>query len=67
MILTLSPGPKEDVTHLFLVCARALALPGCLVLVAQLVKNPPAMKEIQETQIQFLGWEDPLEEGTATH
>ena len=27
-------------------------------LVAQLVKNPPAM---QETLVQFLGWEDPLE------
>ena len=27
-------------------------------LVAQLVKNPPAM---QETPVQFLGWEDPLE------
>ena len=33
-------------------------------LVAQLVKNPPAM---QETYIQSLGWEDPLEEGMATH
>ena len=29
-----------------------------------LVKNPPAM---QETWVQFLGWEDPLENGTATH
>ena len=33
-------------------------------LVAQLVKNPPAM---QETWVKFLGWEDPLEEGVATH
>ena len=32
-------------------------------LVAQLVKNLPA---ILETWVQFLGWEDPLEEGTAT-
>ena len=32
-------------------------------LVAQMVKNPPA---IQETWVQFLGWEDPLEEGMAT-
>ena len=64
MILTLSPGPKEDVTHLFLVCARALALPGSLALVAQLVKNPPAM---QETWVQSLGREDPLEKGKATH
>ena len=32
--------------------------------VAQLVKNPPAM---QETLVQFLGQEDPLEKGMATH
>ena len=31
---------------------------------AQTVENLPAM---QETQVQFLGWEDPLEKGTATH
>ena len=29
-------------------------------LVAQLIKNLPAM---QETQVQFLVWEDPLEKG----
>ena len=33
-------------------------------LVAQLVKNLSAM---WETCIQLLGWEDPLEEGMATH
>ena len=33
-------------------------------LAAHTVKNPPAM---QETQIQSLGWEDPLEKGMATH
>ena len=33
-------------------------------LVAQLVKNPPAMQEIL---VRFLGWEDPLEKGSATH
>ena len=32
--------------------------------VAQAVKNLSAM---QETQVQSLGWEDPLEKGTATH
>ena len=32
--------------------------------VAQKVKNLPAMLE---TQVQFLGWEDPLEEEMATH
>ena len=31
---------------------------------AQLAKNPPAM---QETPVQFLGREDPLEKGEATH
>ena len=31
---------------------------------AQTVKNPPAM---QETWVQSLVWEDPLEEGMATH
>ena len=31
------------------------------------VKNPPAIKEIQETQVLSLGQEDPLEEGMATH
>ena len=33
-------------------------------LMVQLVKNPPAMRE---TWVQSLGWEDPLEKGTATH
>ena len=33
-------------------------------LVTQLVKNPPAMLE---TWVQSLGWEDPLEKGSATH
>ena len=31
---------------------------------AQWVKNPLAM---QETQVQFLGWEDPLEKELAAH
>ena len=32
-----------------------------------LVKNLPIMQELQETQVQSLGEEDPLEEGKATH
>ena len=32
--------------------------------VAQMVKNPPT---IWETWVLSLGWEDPLEEGMATH
>ena len=44
-------------------------LPNCTLLlgcplVAQLVKNPPAM---WETWVLSLGWEDPLEKGKATH
>ena len=35
-----------------------------LSLVDKRVKNPPAM---QETWVQSLGWEDPLEEGMADH
>ena len=31
---------------------------------AQMVKNLPAMRE---TWVPSLGWEDPLEEGVATH
>ena len=33
-------------------------------LVAQLMKNPPA---VRETQFWSLVWEDPLEKGSATH
>ena len=33
-------------------------------LVAQMVKNLPSM---QETQVQSLDWEDPLEKGMATY
>ena len=37
---------------------------GTASLVAQMVKNLPAM---WETWVRSLGWEDPLEEGVATH
>ena len=36
----------------------------CASLVAQMIKNLPAMPE---TQVQSLGWENPLEKGMATH
>ena len=32
-----------------------------------MVKNPPAMQELQETWVRSLGQEDCLEEGMATH
>ena len=41
-----------------------VSLSGFASLVAQLLKNPPAMRE---TWVQSLGWEDPLEKRTATH
>ena len=34
---------------------------------AQQVKNPPAMQEVQEIWVQSLGQEDPLEYEMATH
>ena len=39
-------------------------LVACASLVAQLVKNLPA---VWETWVQSLGWEDPLEKGKATY
>ena len=39
-----------------------LGFPG-----GSVVKNMPAVKEPQETQVRSLGQEDPLEEGMATH
>ena len=33
-------------------------------LVSQLIKNPPGM---QESWALYLGWEDPLQKGMATH
>ena len=40
------------------ICHAVMGLGASLI--AQLVKNPPAM---QETPVQFLGQEDPLEKG----
>ena len=37
---------------------------SCISLVAQMVKNPPAM---QETWVRSLGWGYPLEEAITTH
>ena len=36
-------------------------------LMAQQVKNLPALQETQKTLVQSLGWEDPLEKEMATH
>jgi len=42
---------------MFVICPPLAARAS---LVVQLVENPPAR---QETPVQFLGWEDPLEKG----
>ena len=52
---------------LFLPCLSSICqwpYSSWALLVAQLVKNPPAM---WETWVWSLGWEDPLEKGKATH
>ena len=55
--------------------ASALQVDSCILLNmdvtrgfprSSVVKNPPAMQEPQETQVQSLGQEDPLERGMAT-
>ena len=54
--------------HGFAPCFLHLMYPGFqptpVDMAALMVKNPPA---IQETWVQSLGWEDPLEKGKATH
>ena len=32
-----------------------------------MVRNPSAVQELQETWVQSLDWEDPLEQGMAVH
>ena len=54
-------GSKSMLTKRILMVSKAAFRAS---LVAQTVKNLPAT---WETQVQFLGWEDPLEKGTATH
>ena len=46
----------------FWVCLLLASFPG-----GSVVKNPPAMQEMQETGVPSLGGEDPLEEGMAAH
>ena len=50
-------------THLKILGKRQLTK-ALTSLVAQTVKSLPS---IQETRVQSLGWEDPLEMGKATH
>ena len=56
LLASLLPLPREE--------ERVFLWPSCASLVAQTVKN---LLAVQETWVQSLGWEDPLEEGIATH
>ena len=55
---TEEPGRLQSIGHKE--SGTTEATERTLILVAQLVKNVPAM---QKTLVQFLGWEDPLEKG----
>ena len=59
--LILCPQGWRDLIYILLVNSYPAARAS---LVAQLVKNLPA---VLETWVRSLGWEDPLEEGMATH
>ena len=53
--------------HMYWVCQKVLRFFYTILwvsLVAQMVKNLPA---VRETWVQSLGWEGPLEKGMATH
>ena len=54
---------KSLATIDILICLYSFAFSRAS-LMAQLVKNLPAMRE---TWVQSLSWEDPLEKGKATH
>ena len=58
------PQPVEILTQGAHALTPFAPLPLGASLVAQLVKNLSAM---QETWVQFLGWEDPLKKEMATH
>ena len=57
-------APQNKVYHCFHCCPWKTLLLAPASLVAQTVKNLPAM---QETHVQSLGQEDPLEKKMATH
>ena len=61
-IISLSQMPPQGLFTSFHMFASSLVVTASLA--AQMVKNLPAM---QETWVQSLGWEDPVEEGMVTH
>ena len=57
-------SPYFDQSFQWSMKQKYLRITSLVLLVAQLVKNLPT---VQETWVQSLGWEDPLETGKATH
>ena len=56
-------GAKKNKTNLIQrLCTQRLGFPS-----GSEVNNTASVKKMQETQVWSLGWEDPLEEGMATH
>ena len=62
LFLPISLKGSEEVTNLQIYLLYIWGFPG-----GSVGKNPPTMQEPQETWVQSPGWEDPLEEGMATH
>ena len=56
--------PAAHVLFESLIVCRNFLIYICVTLVAQLVKNLSAM---QETQVRFLSWKDPLKKEMAIH
>ena len=61
-VVEFSPVMRE--AQVYFLAHAATVTPFWASLVAQLVKNLPA---VRETWVRSLGWEDPLEKGKATH
>ena len=57
-------GLHGQLSHPYMTTAKTTALTRWASMLAQLVKNQPA---IWKTWVGSLGWEDPLEKGKATH
>ena len=64
MKFLVSTHPTQDIVLLWILKGMCGGGNEGASMVAQMVKNPPA---IQETWVRSLGWEDPPEQGKATH
>ena len=62
---TYAPSPQEKPPQ-WEACTPQLETSPCFP-GGSAVKNPPLMQEMLETWVRFLGQDDPLEEGMATH